>query len=537
MKKLLIYSAAVIAVMAGLVACDNDFNSLGGDILGEDDLSGRIQKAEFDVIAYNALLNPVQTNNFASFLIGTYMDPIYGLSSYDFVTQVSLPDANPSFGLNPRIDSVILRIPYFSTPVEIDEESTIYELDSIYGEDRFHLQIFENSYFLNDFDPQNPSEPATYYNDLGATIDANKLSLLYETFSYKPSELEIVEIERDDEGEVISTVRSEPAFRINLDTAFWEEKILDQEDTGNLQSNNDFQNFFRGLYFKMNAPVAGTNGNLSAWNIQSGTISLYITSDIIDVSDFDNDGNTTELLPVESITMLEFGGAVNNRVNFIRNDFDPAIVAEIQSSSDVINGEENLYLKGGQGSIAILDLFGADLDSDGEADALTAIKQNEWLLNDALLTFYIDQSKVTAPGIAEPERIIIYNVEDNTLLADFPLTNSTTALNAATNHLGRIEREGDEETSAGVRYQVRITEHIRNILEEDEPNVTLGVAVSQNVTFLTNSKVNNQTSPVEIEAIPTSTVYSHEGTVLHGNLSPDPDKRLKLELYYTPIED
>ncbi len=543
MKKLIIYTSVIAIVIAGLMSCNDDFNTLGGNILGADELSDRIQQQDFEVTSYNALLNPVQTNNFSSFLIGTYNDPVYGVSSYDFVTQVSLGNVNPSFGLNARVDSVILSIPYFARTVGIENESVLYELDSVYGDEKIQLQIYENGYFLNDFDPINPAETAVYFNDLRAVVDANKQELLYETAEtattehFLPSEKEIVEIERDDEGEIISTDRSAPAFRVKLDSDFWEERILDQEGTVNLQSNSDFQNYFRGLYFKMNGPVPGTDGNLTALNIQQGSINVHITFDIVDVGDTNNNNDTTELLPVETITRLELGGASNNRVNFIRNDFNPAIIADIQASNDIINGEENLYLKGGQGSMAIIELFGPDIDMNGEADELTNLKQNNWLLNDAFLTFYVDQSKVT-PGATEPERIIIYNIDDNTLLADFPLGNTTAALNAATNHLGRIVREDNEnEFSAGISYKIRITEHVRRILEQNQSNVRLGLAVSQNVTFITNSQIESQISPVDIESIPTSAAYSHEGTVLHGNLSPDPDKRLKLEIYYTPIED
>jgi len=352
-----------------------------------------------------------------------------------------------------------------------------------------------------------------------------------------PSDSEIILIERDSLGEIVGTERTAPAFRVQLDTTFWRQRVLDQQGTVNLQSNSDFQNYFRGLYFKMNGPASGNNGNLSAWDVEQGRIDIHITSFIVDAGDANNNGSNTDVVPVESIVSLEMSGAVNNKVNFIQNDFDPAIVSEIQAANDVINGEENLYLKGGQGSMAVIELFGPDVDMNGEADALTEIKENNWLLNDALLTFYVDQSKVTA-GAVEPERIIIYNIDDNTLLADYPLSNTSSALNAVTNHLGRIERVDDEdESSAGVSYQIRITEHIRRILEEDQPNVKLGLTVSQNVTFLTNSELNNQTIPVEIESIPTGAAYSHEGTVLHGNLSPDPDKRLKLELYYTPINE
>jgi len=35
------------------------------------------------------------------------------------------------------------------------------------------------------------------------------------------------------------------------------------------------------------------------------------------------------------------------------------------------------------------------------------------------------------------------------------------------------------------------------------------------------------------EQVPSSSVMSHQGTILHGNTSADLTKRLKLQIYYT----
>ncbi|MEM9680768.1 MAG: DUF4270 family protein, partial [Bacteroidota bacterium] len=226
-------------------------------------------------------------------------------------------------------------------------------------------------------------------------------------------------------------------------------------------------------------------------------------------------------------------------VNFITNNFDSSIMSAIQSSNDQVNGEENLYLKGGQGSMALIDLFGKDLDGNGEPDSLTALKEKNWIINDASLVFHVNQDIVDdGSGIPEPERILIFDLENNSVLADYQLNGRIAALNEATTHLGRLERvDNSSETSDGVSYKIRLTEHINNIRSGDSENVRLGLVVSQNVTLLSNSSVQNQTSPISIESIPTSAAYSHEGTVLYGNLASDPDKRLKLEVHYTEIED
>jgi ABC-type lipoprotein export system ATPase subunit len=138
----------------------------------------------------------------------------------------------------------------------------------------------------------------------------------------------------------------------------------------------------------------------------------------------------------------------------------------------------------------------------------------------------VDQTAVTA-GSAEPERILIYDFVTGNYLADFEL--SGTGITSNLNHLGRLQVD----SSGNRKYRIRLTTHIRRILEDDLDNNRLALVVSQNVSLLGFSKVKAQTQPLSIRAIPISAAISHEGTVLHGNLSSDPTKRLKLKIFYT----
>lgn len=513
------------------MSCQNELNTLGGDILGQDELSGRIQKAEFEINTYNALLNPIETGNFRSVWLGTYNDPTFGRSTYEFVSQLSLTTTVPNFGNNAVVKSVILDIPYFSRLIEVDGLENIYRVDSLYRAQPVDVEIWENGYFLNSFDPANPTEPATYYNDLKPLIEANKVTLLEFIDDYIPSESEILETSVNEDGETVIDSREAPRLKLELDEAFFQTKIIDAQGTTNLDSNSEFQNYFRGLYFKISSSIG--SGNLIGLDIQNASINILIDSTF----DLDNDPSTPETT-VESNIPLSFAGRT---VNLIDTDLQPSIVSSIQSSNSSATGAQNLYLKGGPGSIAVLELFGPDVDMNGEADELTTLKQNNWLINEASIELYVDQDALNpiADGTVEPERIIIYNLDDNVLLADYFINfDDFGPLNSLTNHLGRLERvDNEDEESEGVKYKIRLTEHIRGILSGDRDNDRLGIAVTQNVRLSQNNKVLNQTSPIEIKGLPQGAAYSHEGTILHGNLSPNVDKRPKLELYYTPIEE
>jgi hypothetical protein len=179
--------------------------------------------------------------------------------------------------------------------------------------------------------------------------------------------------------------------------------------------------------------------------------------------------------------------------------------------------------------MTFIDLFGPDNDNNGEADALTELKSKNVLVNEANLEFYVDESSVEE-GASEPERILIYDFVTGNLLADFEISQNGASQNFS--HLGRLETDSD----GNRKYKIRLTNHIARILEDRIDNNRLALVVSQNVTLLGFSKVENQTQPISVMEIPTSAAISHEGTVLYGNLSrndDDPSKRLKLKIFFT----
>ncbi|WP_405378196.1 DUF4270 domain-containing protein [Nonlabens sp. Asnod3-A02] len=539
MKKMLCSAAIAVVAMLGVVSCDNDLTPLGANFLGED-ASDVIQEAVFDVKTYSVPVNPVQTNNFTSFPFGTYNDPVYGVTNYGIVSQVNLSNPNVDFSGNAVLQNVYLDIPYYSTAISIEDEVTTYELDSIYGNQAVDLKIYRNGYFLSSFNSEDVTQGAVYYSDLEQTIDLNKGELIYSNTAYLPSSAEELVTEVDDEGLSEVVERLAPRLRVGLTIDQWKELLFQLDTDGSiidarteLSSASNFQNYFRGLYFKVEGANGG--GNMIHLDLNSASITYVVESDtsLIDENDSDGDGNVTEFIRVESDYIINFNG---NKAVLIDHDFSSAIDADIAASNDPVNGAENLYLKGGSGSLAVVELFGqATNDIDGEAPALSSIIANDWLINEASIEFYVNQSIVEG-GESEPERILIYDYDDNTVLADFVFGTSTlTGVDANTNHLGRLERvvAGDLD-SDGTFYKLRITQHLNNIIQGNVENNRLAIVTSQNVSLLGNTGVSD--APVnnpDLEAIPLSAAISHEGTVIYGNLSPEVDKRPVLKVYYS----
>jgi hypothetical protein len=145
-------------------------------------------------------------------------------------------------------------------------------------------------------------------------------------------------------------------------------------------------------------------------------------------------------------------------------------------------------------------------------------------------------------GAAEPNRIYLYDLNNHLPIIDYYFDNSVSS-NAKLNksiHGGILEKETASSIvdKRGIKYKIRLTNHLRNLISKDSTNVRLGLVVTESITIATNSKLKNATTGVNpFSKIPTASVINPLGTVLFGNNIPtiDPNyaKRLKLEIYYT----
>lgn len=509
LNRLRYFSAAAIIVLT-FASCDDDFNSIGGELVGGQ--LDALPRYEAGVVAYNKRLDAVQTNNLPVHLLGVYKEPIFGLHTANVVTQLSLPTTSPTFGNEPVVDSVVLTLPYFSTRIEDDAAGNeVYRLDSVFGNSPIKLSISRSGFYLNDFDPEaNFENRQRYFSDQQEVIENNLIGTpLYVNESFRPSSEMVSYRQLNNEG-VYDTVSVSPRMRIHLPVAFFQENILNKAGSAELSNNNNFRNYIRGLYFK--AEALNQDGSMLLLDFASSNagIMIYYSHTV-------EEGDEEEVQ--QDTYNLSFGA---NILNTFSQEFPANITQEIASFNDR-PGAANLFLKGGAGSMAVIELF------KDEAE-LEEIRSNNWLINEANLTLYVNQDIVPG-GNTEPSRIFLYNLDDNTLLGDYgndPTAGTEDSNNSVLTHLPALVRGED---GKGIYYKLRITEHIRRVLNGDLQNVRLGLVVTQNVNIVSNSAVR----PVSdgVSRVPAGSVITPKGTVLHGNLSPNEEKRLQFNIIYT----
>ncbi len=537
---------ACVFVLVLAVACTNDFGDVGTGLVGVVNFETR-QTMEIDVVSFTKSIDDgVQTNALPAGAFGVYKDDVYGESTASVLTQVSLGRLNPDFGEETVIDSVFFTLPYFSTLLDTDDEgNSTYELDSIFrNTGPMKLSVYRSNYFLNNLDPSTDfQDPAVYYSNDIENFAGIESQVLFVIDSFVPvsdqiilTELEVLDedAEPDAVADTLVTARLSPALRVPLDTLYFRQNILDLEGSEMLLNQNNFNNYFRGIYIKAE-PLDG-KGSYIIFDYSEASIETYysFTGD----DDSAGDGEATDD-GVGSLR-LGFGGV---QIIDLKTTYNPEIIAAFEQT-DTVNGDESVYLKGGAGSIAMIDLFGPDANGDDIEDQLEELRSCNVIVNEANLIFYVDQEKVApGSGIPEPERVFIYDFDNNATLIDGEI-DQTSGFNGPVgtrvNHLGRIVRETeDDESTPGVSYRIRLTQHINNIINNDSTNVRLALAVSQNVTTLNSAIIGGtlDESRENIERLPVGTVLSQESTILHGSESPDESKRLKLRISYTLTEE
>ena len=138
-------------------------------------------------------------------------------------------------------------------------------------------------------------------------------------------------------------------------------------------------------------------------------------------------------------------------------------------------------------------------------------------------------------GIIEPSRLFLYDIESKAPVVDYFIDQSQgqKPKDQKAVHSGLIEIDEDRK---GIKYKIRISEHVKNIIRNDSLNKKLALVVTSDITNAVNTELKNND---ELEYIPISSVINPLGTILYG---PNPeainhDKRFRLELFYTEINN
>ena len=511
----------LIVISASLLSCDEDFMETGNNLINTIELPPLYETD--NIIAYSKRVNQVETSNLTMHSLADFTDPVYGDFKSSVLAQLQLSQTNNDFGTDPQLDSVTLTLPFFSRLVEED----VYELDSVYGSGEFVLKVYRSNQFLRNLNPGPDgdfTEMQSYYSDqlpeFLPNIESTPIAES-EPIDLADYTTPLSLVQRSG-TESVDTLSLSPRIRLNLPVDLFNEVILDKIGSPELASNANFVNFFRGLYIEVERiGQDGASMHFDLNNDDAGVTLHYQTQRQGFVT---NEEEEPEFETNWNRFNLNFEG-----INV--NLFDDSFTVDA-SNPNLEEGDENLYLKGGAGYYSVMELFtGPDSDGDGVSDELQDLRDRNVLVNDAQIDLYLNEE--ATDSINRVNRIIVFNIDKNEVLIDYirDRTAGTLPASSRVSHLGPLMNVD----SLGLRYRLRITDYINQVITQDSTNAKLGLMVTDNVNV--TGSVEAQTTDNQIESIFRQTAQFTKGTVLHGSNTSEEDeeKRIKLKIQLTEI--
>lgn len=501
----ILFFATIVTLFS---ACSsNDFNEIDGGLLKNPNFDTNVFTATIQVSQVKE--SAVQTNSLGGYLLGQYSQVPFGTKSATIVAQVTLPAVNPTFGTKTqanenkdnkqekeKVTEAYLYIPFFN-PNSSNSKATYkkdgeYTLDSLYGHKNasFNIDVKELNYYLSDIDTDLNAK--VYYSnntDLTNNLGASIVSGTTTATSYTISNKSITRYQFDnprtteDESKKVQDVLA-PGLRIPLSTNFFQTKIINKEGSSELANANEFKKYFKGI-------------SVSASNFSKDLMMLL------------NMANAK----IEIVYSYETSGTNSTTTETRKNRYELSLngitVNLFNNSGESLTDSSKIYLSGALGQTASITISDTDIAN---------IKSQKLMVTDASLLLYVDNS---VSYTKEPERLFIYNTQTGAVLVDYqydPTSNADSSTYSYLYHLGKLQKENGK----GAFYQLRITNHILNLVNEIGTNVPLGIVVASNVKN-TNSGAYLRDTNTKGKIL-SSAVVTPLGTVI---------KDVKLRISYT----
>lgn len=536
MKKILNVLTVLSALLVTsnlLVSCDNDPLTVGDELVGGGATGS---KYELDIIAYNTTTDTILSNQkvLQNAILGVYNEPTFGQNNARFYTQVRLPSANPTFGKNPSVDSVVLRIPVYHKQKAVKQDTikvtsgtddnkkekwwikNTFELDSIYGhkEATMRLNVREmNTVLFYD---------SLYYSNPNLR-SKDQLEVLPTVLGSTEISKVVVQNIVKEKDKSTNDFDEEIAYKVVLDKNFFQQKIINNRGTGNLSDNATFiRNVLRGLEIS----VENDNGFYFQFNPNQIQLKMYYSQDDTSVKE----GEEPKRIQLSydfgfrnRWTPLQTGPDFTVQLNQFSNQRSAELLAATQNP-DKVNGASRLYLNGMDGTMINL-LF----RPEALEDFRNKVKANNWVIVGAKVVMNVDNSY---PDItSKPPFIFAWNHYQkegkwvDEMYSDMTRQQSfvnSYPYNVHFNPMYNFKKNDGQ-------YILDITDHFKSMIERGKvfENQEMRIALGN---FLLETGKSNIYSD---KPYYNNRVASPHRLVFHGNQSSDQEKKLKLLVYYT----
>ncbi len=213
-----------ITMVLILSSCNKKPEALGLDLVDNNPLGVEFSDT-ISIVAFSVFEDSARTDELSTVLLGSIFDPVFGITTANIYSQLSLTTLTPDFGTNPQCDSMVLAIDY----------------SGYYGDTLTELtfKIFEVVEEIN-FD-------SAYYSINNLEIDQTELA----NYTTAP---------RPNDSVYIDSVPLAPHLKIPMNTILGD-KILSAPQAS-LEDNVVFKEFINGIYISTDPVTMPGDGSI-----------------------------------------------------------------------------------------------------------------------------------------------------------------------------------------------------------------------------------------------------------------------------------
>ncbi|MFY9243841.1 MAG: DUF4270 domain-containing protein [Polaribacter sp.] len=516
MKKIIrksVYIGTILSLFTAVISCEEDFRDIGSNVISNTKFD--TNSVLLDVNAENSPLERVQSDNISQvlsqYLLGVYNPSEYEKLEASIVSQIEITTGlkviDKTYGTDTtvvsKIDTVFLKIPYQAS---LDSNSDV-QLDSIIGDQSkaFNLNIFRSNTFINTYNPTDPTKINKFYsNDVFEKTGSELNTQVNYPFIPNKNDTMLVVKRRlfDDTVATTDTLKLSnsatstvaiPFARIPLNKTVIKELFLDKFESSEFASQTAFNNYFRGVILE----ASGNEGSLVSFNFNSTVADLVPSIEVYYTNTVLKSGTTI----IDTISKKNSFPLKGFRVNTYKTE------------NKVYPANNEIKIQGTAGSEGDITFF--------DQAKIDELRSKNWLINDASLIFYINQSADTTNV---PFRLYLYKVFENNSVESYSQIKDAASEAGFGGVNGFLERDSNGKKE---KYTFRITDYVSDIL-----NGTTNYSTKLRIKAFNTTDLPNTTTAIN-DTIFRNFSWSPKAVTLLNNSAINGDKKAVLKISYS----
>jgi len=353
----------IFALLGG--GCTNDPAKIGIDIQPDSDKLNIFSTDTITVVAHSVYVDSVRTDETSRTMIGSYYDPVFGVSTSSLNLQLILSSAAVELGESPVLDSMVMSLEYSSVALSGDDDLMAY--GDTTSPQTFRVYELDETIYAD----------SVYYSNFEVAVKSEEIGAI--TFEPRPTD-----------SITIDSTRYKARLSIKLYDSFVQKFRDASED--NLSSLENFLEFFKGMRIAPDEVSSG--GSMLFFNAASvfTRMTLYYSNAEEDSLEY----------------YFPIGSSSARFMNFDHNYNLASPEFQNQLNGDTALGSQNFYLKSMAGVATIIEI--------------------PYLKNfNNLNGIALNEAKITIPDnnpddeLIPPSELILYGINNegqNTLIID-----------------------------------------------------------------------------------------------------------------------